>query len=95
MQGLSAIVNGVCVSRHQDSLHSRRLMTPQFYFVTDIAQIKQFDAGVIVWLAGSFACDLLITTAMTIMVGDTSGAASSDVGDTSKFDSCFVPSARL
>jgi hypothetical protein len=68
MQGLSAVVNGIRVSRPQASLHSRHLMSPQFYFVVDIAYIQEFDKGVIVWLAGSFACDLIIAVTMIIIV---------------------------
>ncbi|KIL62616.1 hypothetical protein M378DRAFT_165463 [Amanita muscaria Koide BX008] len=40
----------------------------RYFFVTDISQIAKFNSGVIVWLAGSFACDLIIAVAMIIIL---------------------------
>lgn len=40
----------------------------RFNFVTNIAEIEKFNSGVIVWLSGSFACDLIIAVAMIIIL---------------------------
>lgn len=40
----------------------------RYFFVTDISQIAKFNSGVTVWLAGSFADDLIIAVAMIIIL---------------------------